>query len=269
MGMNVPGGRFGSSGVITALLFLMLFIVSVIDAGWACTTSWFADGPLFQPALVYLWMCLALMIVQWVGMQRIWFPIVGLLMFIAIFVVFVSNEEIRPGLVFLIGVVLLGLLNVAAILVHDSPVVKWTSGIASLGSFGVLLVFLISAPTLIPGIYVDIDHCRRSMQDISGSIKSYSKDHDGKYPETLRELVPRYRKSFPRCIPGDYDQKTRDYFKKKHMMHIGEYKYEVNSDKTQYTISCGGMNHRACGSPIEINYIGNTKEPDGFFYPDF
>lgn len=60
--------------------------------------------------------------------------------------------------------------------------------------------------------------CIQNIKHIATAIEFYAKDHKGKYPDKLKDLIPRYLPSMPICpITGkfyEYEKKGEDYYVK-------------------------------------------------------
>ncbi|MCD4786288.1 MAG: serine/threonine protein kinase [Candidatus Eremiobacteraeota bacterium] len=82
--------------------------------------------------------------------------------------------------------------------------------------------------------------CSTNLVGISLALEKYAKVHQGKYPDSLKDLTPRYIKSIPTCSAADYDTYSASY--KKGVVSTRVSGKEVYGEI--YTIYCRGNFHR-------------------------
>jgi hypothetical protein len=56
-----------------------------------------------------------------------------------------------------------------------------------------------------------VEACMRRLDDIGLGIRAYRAEHDGNWPGSLAELVPRYMTQIPRCPSASSDLDTYTY----------------------------------------------------------
>jgi len=82
--------------------------------------------------------------------------------------------------------------------------------------------------------------CSTNLIEISLALEKYAKAHNGKYPDSLKKLVPRYLKSIPTCPAAGYDTYSTSYKKRTIRTRISG--KEITGEV--YTIYCKGNYHR-------------------------
>lgn len=82
--------------------------------------------------------------------------------------------------------------------------------------------------------------CSTNLIEISLALEKYAKAHEGQYPESLKDLTPRYIKSIPTCPVAGYDTYSASY--KKGLISARASGKEVY--RKIYTVYCKGNFHR-------------------------
>ncbi|MCE1245181.1 MAG: hypothetical protein LWY06_00905 [Firmicutes bacterium] len=120
------------------------------------------------------------------------------------------------------------------------------------------VVFIIAgiASMIIPNIQRAVSKakytgCISNIRNMATSLEQYkNEDHEGKYPDTLVAICPRFIQSVPICPDAKRDTYTTGY--------------EVSSDRKNYTLMCKGHNHADLGLPADMPYFnlqtGGLKE---------
>lgn len=76
---------------------------------------------------------------------------------------------------------------------------------------------------------IEFNGCYASMAKIEGALASYALERGGKYPASLKDLVPAYLDSVPICPKALKDTYSSEYY--------------VSGDRLEYCFCCGGLNH--------------------------
>lgn len=77
--------------------------------------------------------------------------------------------------------------------------------------------------------------CSINIQNIATTLEFYSGDNEGKYPDKLSKLTPKYLKTIPTCSSAGKDTYSSSY--------------RVSPDKDFWLLSCSGNNHENVGVP--------------------
>lgn len=85
--------------------------------------------------------------------------------------------------------------------------------------------------------------CSSRLNKIGTALQMYKTDNRGLYPDSLKNLSPSYLREIPKCVEGDFDRKTREFYWKTYGLNLGDYRYEVTKDRKRYTLTCPGNNH--------------------------
>lgn len=72
--------------------------------------------------------------------------------------------------------------------------------------------------------------CEDNLGKIGEALEGHSKDNNGKYPETLGLLIPRYIAEIPSCPVSGTDTYSISY--------------QVSDERDSYTFYCSGHNHQ-------------------------
>ena len=80
--------------------------------------------------------------------------------------------------------------------------------------------------------------CGDNCEKIFEALETYSIDNDGKYPEKLTDLCPKYLKTIPTCPAAGYDTYSDGY--------------QWGTDPACYTFCCKGHHHRKVLTPPNI-----------------
>lgn len=93
------------------------------------------------------------------------------------------------------------------------------------------------------------DACLANLHKISLALEMYSTDHDGHYPRSLSDVVPKYLSEVPLCPSAGYDTYTSGFEQGKDSPH-NRYGYQ-----DFYYLSCSGHHHldAAVNSPAFPN----------------
>jgi hypothetical protein len=93
-------------------------------------------------------------------------------------------------------------------------------------TLGLLLnTYLSAAASPAPVASADREQCARRIQRVATALEAWSSDHGGRYPVSLRDLVPQYLPQIPACSGGNGDLLPT---------------YKVSSDASGYDLSCSG-----------------------------
>jgi len=108
--------------------------------------------------------------------------------------------------------------------------------ISAISIIAVVLVFFLF---IRPGVKKskqesNLSLCFNNIKRITVQLDNYRKDH-GKYPETLKELLPNYFKNLPTCPEANEDTYSEGY--------------QVNSDGQAFTLFCRGNYHSDVNTP--------------------
>lgn len=114
-----------------------------------------------------------------------------------------------------------------------------------------LLIFVPLLAYLIfnaPPLRVMIGHgvCSSRISYIGSGLEMYAEKHGGRFPEKLQELIPEYVDEIPVCkVQGDFDENNPRYrlYVTRHNMKNTPYRYELNDDRTRFTLYCVSNNH--------------------------
>lgn len=174
-----------------------------------------------------------------------------------IYVLFtVLNYPVFGGGLAVFLLIILFVLNFGALFFHSDR----TKRIASAIVFGIIFVMTgisVYALSDMPvKVGVDYRACCRKMNDIAAALDCY-KTGNSKLPENLRNLEGGYIKEIPRCVRtfGKDNQKTRKYFSRRYGLNMGDYEYETDRDRQNFTLYCKGKNHmEGYSSPKLENY---------------
>ena len=79
--------------------------------------------------------------------------------------------------------------------------------------------------------------CEKNCEKIGKALRTYAADHNGMYPESLSELVPRYLKKIPSCPGAGVDTYSKSY----RAYNFQGFKY--------CKFYCAGNNHSKCNIP--------------------
>jgi len=74
--------------------------------------------------------------------------------------------------------------------------------------------------------------CISNLKNMGSVLEQYRNENE-EYPETLTHLVPSYLESIPYCPGANGDTYTKGY--------------EVSDDRSRFTLSCNGSNHKELG----------------------
>lgn len=118
-------------------------------------------------------------------------------------------------------------------------------GYYSLLIFLPLLAYLVfSAPPL--RVMIGHGQCSGNIGSLGTSLEMYAEKHKGKYPEKIETLVPEYLNEIPVCsVQGEFDENDPKYklYVTRYNMKNTPYQYELNDDKTRFTLYCVSNNH--------------------------
>lgn len=90
--------------------------------------------------------------------------------------------------------------------------------------------------------------CKQNLKEIGCALEMYSADNQGRYPHSIRKIVPRYMKELPRCM-GGYTPQAETFYHKYSGLYFGEYCYKVSTVPDNFTIHCVGDNHEKRNYP--------------------
>lgn len=104
---------------------------------------------------------------------------------------------------------------------------SWTVGDGSSDSalLGAVVTTYLQAEAHGPSAVASREECQRTLQRLATALEMWSSDHDGRYPERLTELVPRYVRALPTCP---------------HQRPSSVPHYSRSSDGDNFDLSCGG-----------------------------
>lgn len=113
-----------------------------------------------------------------------------------------------------------------------------------------LCFLIIELIVLIPDLLkVEADpadsRCIDNIKRIQAALDWYAREHNGKYPRKLDQLIPRYLGKVPRCPQAGTDL---HYIKS----------YRVSDDLSSYRFNCNCMRHPVTG--LHMNYPRYSSE---------
>lgn len=82
--------------------------------------------------------------------------------------------------------------------------------------------------------------CKQNLHSYATALQVYSNFHDSRYPQDLTELPPDFLRTMAPCPAAGSDTYTEGY--------------EVNADRTGYTLHCSGQNHGSMNLPADEPY---------------
>lgn len=82
--------------------------------------------------------------------------------------------------------------------------------------------------------------CKQNLHSYATAIQVYSNFHDSRYPQDLTELPPDFLRVMAPCPSTGTDTYTAGY--------------EVNAERTTYTLHCSGQNHISVNVPANEPY---------------
>jgi len=115
---------------------------------------------------------------------------------------------------------------------------KWRFVLAG----GAVAVLLFSLQRLLSPGFLRADHsapattCKSNLKVLAAALEMYSDDHQGSYPATLSELVPRYLQSVPEC-PAPESQGYQAEFGRTAA-------HNTEGLDNYYLIQCSGAGHQ-------------------------
>lgn len=231
--------QFGT--LMTALLAMVLAGVPV--PAFACGNCWNVWTP-FPLALVMVVGVGVLGLLALLDWPRIWAPIA-----VTGFLVLMGAIIFPPLPVgVLIGMLFCFLLTLAQIPKNPSPAARKAGylAIAALG-LGVALPLALAGltPVVMRNRQSHLSECKTRLQNLGKALERYSVDHQGRFPVTLGELVPKYMGGLPRCMAaaGEDSLRTIEFYTARFDLNFGDYSYVANSRPDAYTLTCQGKNH--------------------------
>jgi Tfp pilus assembly protein PilE len=114
------------------------------------------------------------------------------------------------------------------------------------------VLFILSgiAALIIPNLQLAVSKakftgCISNIRNMATSLEQYRNESpDEKYPETLIAICPRFIQSIPTCPGANRDTYSTGY--------------EVNADRSNFTLMCKGHNHAAIGLPADQPYFNHA-----------
>ncbi len=76
--------------------------------------------------------------------------------------------------------------------------------------------------------------CSVNLKSLGTECEMFSADHEGRYPQALKQLVPDYLRSLPACFTAGRDTYSSSY-------------RSTEKPEDTYTIYCKGSNHASDG----------------------
>ena len=108
----------------------------------------------------------------------------------------------------------------------------------------IILIFLLAGSYSLLGGYMRHQQrmqvrkyliCADNCKKIGTALEAYKDDNDGKYPEKLTDLSPKYLKTIPTCPAAGYDTYSEGY--------------QWGTDPACYTFCCKGHHHKKITVP--------------------
>lgn len=79
--------------------------------------------------------------------------------------------------------------------------------------------------------------CTENCEKIGIAIELYKDDHQGKFPDKIMKLYPKYMKEIPNCPAAGYDTYSDSY--------------KTERDNELYSFYCKGTYHNTVGTPTD------------------
>jgi len=87
-----------------------------------------------------------------------------------------------------------------------------------------------------------VARCMQNLKNLATALQMYAADHNGRYPETLKQLQPDgYMRDLPLCLDKD------------------TYGYQVKTGPDWFRLNCPGGNHAKDGSPKDFPRYDSQK----------
>jgi hypothetical protein len=115
---------------------------------------------------------------------------------------------------------------------------------------GIILLLLI--PSLVFGknifiisrIQEQLTQCQVNLKTIGEAVEFYAKDNNGKFPEKLEDLTPKYLVKLPRCIKPLDNKWAEAIYRKREDLNFGDYYYEKFDNPPKFVIICRSNFHK-------------------------
>ncbi len=123
-----------------------------------------------------------------------------------------------------------------------------SSTVRLLPCFPAILLIILNIAGVLP-IEMHLSHtrCHSNLKNIGTALEMYSCDNDGRYPQKLKQLVPKYITEIPRCARVKEDSFAARYYKRVYGLSAGDYVYSTSDGRNRYKIYCSGNNHKDVG----------------------
>jgi hypothetical protein len=114
------------------------------------------------------------------------------------------------------------------------------------------IILLMFIPSVIFGKDIILIHrlavhpmgCEYKLKQIADAIELYAKDNNGKYPEKLQDISPKYMVKIPRCIDPLKSKWAEAIYKKREDFNFDDYYYEKFDDPPKFVLICRSNYHK-------------------------